>query len=70
MRHTSSHIVSLALTALNRATLALPGGESAAHLKKRKKRKGFDLTTEINNLWGISADKLCNDLCASQATSD
>lgn len=69
MRHTSSHIVSLALTALNRATLALPGGESAAHLKK-KERKGFDLTTEINNLWRISTDKPCNDLCTSQATSD
>lgn len=38
MRHTSSHIVSLALTALNKAALALPGGESAAHLKKKKEK--------------------------------
>lgn len=68
MRHTSSHIVSLALTALNRATLALPDTESAAECGK----KSFDFTTDINNPCRININKLnaYNDLCASQATSD
>lgn len=69
MRHTSSHIVSLALTALNRVILALADRESAAELEKKK---SFDFTTDTKNPCRTNIDKLnaYNDLCASQATSD
>ncbi len=68
MRHTSSHVFSLALTGLNRATPALPDGESAAQMEKKKQARVF--TTDINNPCRKSIDWLCGDLCASQATSD
>lgn len=52
MRHTSSHVLNLILTTLNRATLASPDRLSAAQMEK----KGLDYTTDINNPYGIGID--------------